>query len=94
MPNQTDLNVIRVLTGKYLIRRVNKVKRVSRKPWNDVAELEAEHNQPTLHICKTKQGKDSFYKLSQEPMSVIYTYVLSSAHKYKAEHFITLSPVT
>lgn len=50
------LSVLAVLGGLQLVRRLHKVERVSREPGDYVAELEAKHHQPALHICSGQEG--------------------------------------
>lgn len=50
------LSVLTVLGGLQLVRRLHKVERVSREPWDYVAELEAKHHQPALHIYSKREG--------------------------------------
>lgn len=50
------LSVLTVLGGLQLVWRLHKVERVSREPRDYVAELEAKHHQPALHICSGQEG--------------------------------------
>lgn len=49
----THLPIFTFLTSKQLIWWIHKIKRVSGKTWDDVAQLEAKHHQPALHICES-----------------------------------------
>lgn len=56
----THLPIFTFLTGEELIRWIHEIVYVSGKAWDNVAKLEAKHDQPTLHICNEKYIEKEF----------------------------------